>query len=367
MKTQITLVLILLCSFFSQAQQGVATIDNNAPDVEIKGTQVQKIFSEIMNQEYELHVNIPRFYEDTSRSFPVLFLLDSQWDFPLMQAIYGEQYYDGFVPELLIIGITWAGENVNIDKLRARDFTPTKAKFQYETGKAPEFLKFFRNELIPFIEKNYRVTGNRSLAGSSFGGLFTLFAMFTETDLFTNYILTSPALEWDERILFAVENEYSRNNSDLNARLYMAIGSYEFLDVFNELVNILNSRKYEGLKYEYKILDGIGHSGSKAEGYTRGIQFVFEIPEATVDEKILRSYEGEYSTADGVNIEIVFRESILFAVLPGEAEFPLYPKSETDFYVKGAYNRVHFQRDNSGRVNGMKVEQFSEQLSLKKL
>jgi predicted alpha/beta superfamily hydrolase len=49
--------------------------------------------------------------------------------------------------------------------------------------------------LIPFIESKYRAAKNdRTLMGSSYGGLFTLYAMFHETALFQRYVLTSPAL-----------------------------------------------------------------------------------------------------------------------------------------------------------------------------
>src|SRR5690606_31076537 len=105
--------------------------------------------------------------------------LDSQWDFPLLSSIYGQQYYDGFIPEVIIVGITWGGANPNYDQLRARDLTPPNAVQGVMYGNAANFLGFIKNELTPFVESTFRVKKNdRTLVGSSFGGLFTLYALF---------------------------------------------------------------------------------------------------------------------------------------------------------------------------------------------
>ena len=35
------------------------------------------------------------------------------------------------------------------------------------------------------------------------------------------------------------------------------------------------SRKYEGLVFEYRLVDGERHGGTKPESYTRGMRFAF--------------------------------------------------------------------------------------------
>ena len=95
------------------------------PAVEIAGTQSLHFTSSIVGQEFNLYVNLPREYQDTTKSLPVVYLLDGQWDFPLLNAIFGEQYYDGFIPGVIVVGIAWGGNNPNFDMLRARDLTPT--------------------------------------------------------------------------------------------------------------------------------------------------------------------------------------------------------------------------------------------------
>ena len=68
------------------------------PKVDIPGSEVRKITSKIVaGQEYELQIMLPGSFK-TSRKYPVIYLMDSQWDFPVLKCIYGQQYFDGFVP-----------------------------------------------------------------------------------------------------------------------------------------------------------------------------------------------------------------------------------------------------------------------------
>src|SRR6185369_6618719 len=64
-------------------------------------------------------------------------------------------------------------------------------------GGADNFLKFFETELIPQIEKQYRVQPYRIFAGHSFGGLFAIHALITKPKLFNSYVAVSPSLQWE--------------------------------------------------------------------------------------------------------------------------------------------------------------------------
>src|SRR5207237_5637232 len=115
---------------------------------------------------------------------------------------YGEQYYDGFIPEIIVVGVTWGGNQPNYDSLRARDYTPTPESRLPQSGGAENFLAFMKKELFPFIESNYKANSkDRTLMGSSLGGLFTLYSLFTQPGLFQRYIAASPAYNWGNDVL----------------------------------------------------------------------------------------------------------------------------------------------------------------------
>jgi len=364
-----TLFLFLLISIiginqFAYTQTSTGN-DNNR--VKIPNSESIKIHSSIVDQEYELQIHYPRGYEDSDKKYPVIYLLDSQWDFPLITALYGQLFYDGFLPGVLVVGITWGGENPNHDYLRARDFTPTNSAQLPQSGGASKFLQFIKEELIPYIDSEYKSDKDkRVLMGSSFGGLFTLYTMFNETELFNGYIAGSPAIQWDNEITFNYENEFAKKSSKLPAKLYIPIGELESTELFKKFVSQLKSRNYDGLELQEQIVKGVGHSGNKADGYTRGLQFVFKRPSLKLKNSILDQYVGNYVAGPGYNIQFVNEDSQLVAILPGDQKFVLSAESEKDFYLPGQFLFLHFKKDDKGKVTGFNFEQYTGEFFIPK-
>jgi predicted alpha/beta superfamily hydrolase len=339
------------------------------PPVEIGGTQSLHFTSSIVGQEFNLYVNIPRDYQDTSKSFPVIYLLDGQWDFPLMNAIFGEQYYDGFVPGAIVVGIAWGGKDPNYDFLRARDLTPTATKQAPMGGNASKFLGFIKKELVPLIDTRYRTKkDDRTLMGSSLGGLFTLYALFQETTLFDRYVLTSPALGWDDGVIETYAKNYAPSKSQLPVRLFMAVGGLEGNETaFEKFADRLKAKKLERLEIETRVIEGSGHSGGKAEGYARGLQFVFAKPIVAVAPAVLDQYTGTYQVSPEFKIKIACEEGQLVAIAPDSTRLTVLAQSEKDFYLKGQYLFIHFKKDDTGKVIGFQLEQFNGQQFVEKI
>jgi predicted alpha/beta superfamily hydrolase len=365
MNLVVTLFVLSLAGSLLLAQDNKT--EQSIPEVKLSGTQQRDIYSKVVGQDYELYINLPADYNNTEKSYPVIYLLDAQWDFPLLNAIYGQQYFDGFLPGIVTVGITWGGKNPNADNLRARDFTPTSIKGPIPTGNAANFLKFIKEELIPFIEKNYRVTNDRTIMGSSLGGLFTLYALFNETDLFNKYVLTSPALGWDNGLLYSYEKNFKERESGLPIRLFMAIGGLEHQADFQKLADHLKSMNYKNLEIGTKVIEGIGHSGGKADGYTRGLQFAFERPSLSLSSDILDQYVGTYQPNDQVKIKVTKKDGHLEAEATGQGKVELLAESESDFYAKGVFLNVHFKKDENNKVTGIQLEQYTGGAFIKKV
>ena len=61
------------------------------PRVDIPGSEVRKLTSSIVSgQEYELQILLPGGYKTSNKNYPVIYLMDSQWDFPLVKSLYGQ-------------------------------------------------------------------------------------------------------------------------------------------------------------------------------------------------------------------------------------------------------------------------------------
>jgi len=89
---------------------GVNTSYSQKAEVEIPGTEIIKFKSAINNQDYVLNIYLPTSYNDTTKKFSVLYVLDGQWSFPYIAGVQGIAeglFYDGLIPEMIVVGITW--------------------------------------------------------------------------------------------------------------------------------------------------------------------------------------------------------------------------------------------------------------------
>lgn len=322
----------------------ILTINAFSQEVTIPGSQIKKITSSIVKgQEYELQMLLPGGF-DKNKKYPVVYLMDSQWDFPLVSGIYGEQYYDGFIPELIIVGITWGGINPNPDSLRARDYSPTHFAYLPQSGGAANFLSFMKNELFPFMETNYNADPDqRVLMGCSFGGLFTLYGLFSDPNLFCGYVAASPAIGYHFSSIYQFEKEFSTKNLATSKRLYMTVGGVEVgAPGFENFARQLKERGYKNLSIESKILENTGHSGTKAETYSRGLQYIFQRNDLKLTPAQLTQYVGQYALPNGSMIQLKEETGALVLYFGMSGKYPLKADSEKDFYATSEFFNLTF-------------------------
>ena len=338
------------------------------PRVDIPGSEVRKISSSVVaGQEYELHILLPGGYKNSSKKYPVVYLMDSQWDFPLVKSLYGEHYFDGFIPELIIVGVTWGGINPNPDSLRARDYTPTKENRLPQSGGADNFLSFMKNELFPFIETNYKADNkNRTLMGCSLGGLITLYALFTQPELFTGYAAASPAVGWDREVLYKYEKIFAEKKLASPVRVYMTIGDVErSRPAYERFAAQMTGRNYSSVSLISKILENTGHSGTKGETFGRGMQYVFEKPKLHPDATLLNKYTGNYESVNGNRIEIKNENGSLALYFSPTNKYTLYSAGETDFYSIAEFFNIQF-KNTDGKPEGFQLNRYGNSQFIKK-
>ena len=356
------------------------------PAVTIPGSEVRKITSKIVaGQEYELHIMLPAGYQAADKKYPVVYLMDSQWDFPLLTGLYGYHYYDGFIPELIIVGVTWSGEHADYDSLRLRDYTPTHVEQltvrpeiygmmslsssvrMPQSGGADQFLAFMKQELFPFIESNYKADGkNRTLMGCSAGGLFTMYTLLTQPELFTGYAAASPHIPWDNEVLYKYEQEFAKKRLANPVRVYMTVGDVELTrPAFEKFSATMMARKYPSVRLHSKVLENTGHGGTKNETYARGLQYIFERPQLNLAATVLNSYTGTYQLPDGRTIQLKNERGQLALHFGSSRIFTLYAASEKDFYATAEFLNIHFENA-PGNPPGLWLETFRYKQFVKK-
>src|SRR6185503_12010488 len=135
------------------------------------------IKSTVLGEDRIILVRTPVGYETNKVSYPVLYMTDGDAHMGHTASTIEFLSQNGRIEELIVVGIT------NTD--RTRDLTPVRSTAKDPAGNlqaptsggADNFLKFIETELIPQIEKQYRVQPYRILAGHSLGGLFAIHAM----------------------------------------------------------------------------------------------------------------------------------------------------------------------------------------------
>lgn len=280
MKPRFTLLALFLATS-SVALVGADSAPKYPPHA-LSGTELRVLPPHANGRTYQLHVSLPASYAtETERRYPVLFVTDGYWDFPTMWTSYNNLIYDRVVPEFIIVGLGYAGENLDYGRLRGWELSPVPLEWSPDdSGHATEFLAYLEQEIIPFMEREYRADPkHRALAGSSLGGAFTLFAMYTKPELFEGYIAASPAVNLQNGWLFDYEKAFAESGKPLRARLYMTGAENEwptFLAGIERFDRQIAQRNYEGFAYQYRQIDGERHAGTKAESYVRGMRFVFE-------------------------------------------------------------------------------------------
>lgn len=223
----------------------------------------RKIHSKILNEDRMVVVYTPDDYHVSRKKYPVLYMFDANNRVRLLGSITAVEFFNqlGQIPKMVIVGIF----NTN----RIRDLSPRPYKGIKNSGEGDNFLNFLTEELIPFIDKNYRTTTNRILFGGSAAGSFAIYTMISKPEFFNAYISGSPFLtsvpgyEWDTESIFLKVKKVMRESRSFNKFLYMNYGSTENKEYYEKpihrLVSIIKENAPKDFRWELRVMEGEGH------------------------------------------------------------------------------------------------------------
>lgn len=191
---------------------------------EIKLGFIDSINSKELNENRKIIIKLPKGYDETKKSYPVIYRLDGNIDLfsETIGTINRLAYIDELIPEMIVVMI----ENTN----RNRDMMPTKTGFFDTEPGAEKFKKFIDNELVPYINKSFRTTNEKILCGQSLSAIFTLYYFLTNTNFFDSYIVCSGAfLDCGEYFDDLTANFLKTKNNKLT-KIFLTHGLKDFLD-----------------------------------------------------------------------------------------------------------------------------------------
>ncbi len=281
----------------------------NAQKVDdIKLTNKISIESRVLGEERTVYIYLPESYSGSLNQYPVLYVLDGRSHFLYLSGLVESISRSKHMPEMIVVAI----ENTD----RTRDLTPTKAMYpilsdQPVGGGADRFTEFIDEELIPFVENNYRTKTFRMLAGHSLAGLYVTYVLLNYSDLFDAVFASSPSLHWDEQLVIRQSVKILEKDFNSPKRYYLSLGSKEekIKGDLEEFVEILKKSESCNFNWEYNVITDADHRTVPYLAFSRAIINMFQgwYYDPAVKGDSLKTIERHYSDLSfkyGFEVEI---------------------------------------------------------------
>jgi len=222
---------------------------NDGEDIVIGKYRV--IQSEILHEERRILVHLPLGYEDTELRYPVVFHLYGDFlttYFTDAVTVTERLQESGLMPQVILIGVD------NTD--RYRDLRPLDR--EGNVGGSGKFAEYFKEELIPFLKKHYRIEDYDILVGPQAGACFGFYSLMEHPDLFDAFILEN-SFQNPQKV-----NDYLLDKANSFFDKSRTLNKFVFMIVQKECPNyqqalmqkrIIESNTPAGLRFVFREID----------------------------------------------------------------------------------------------------------------
>ncbi len=222
---------ILICSLV------IAVVSAQTKGAPISIGDNYTINSKILKQDREIQIYLPDSYRGSDKKYPVLYVLDGQWFFSSGVSIQKALRTPDAIPEMIVVGI------INSNPLRRTLFSDDSEKF----------TNFLKEEVISFIDSNYRTNTERIIFGWEAAAYYISETILKEKGLFTGGIVTDGG-HASEKIVKGFE-------SDTEVYLYISNSKKDIFNIketetFN---NILKKANPKNLHWKYELFNDEVH------------------------------------------------------------------------------------------------------------
>jgi predicted alpha/beta superfamily hydrolase len=213
------------------------------------------ISSAVFGAERDLIIRLPDDYEVSGWSYPVLYMLGSNYReaFALKAAALAYMGSQGQIPPMVLVGIELPEGNFG---LVPRD------EADGGTESAERYLRFLEDEVFPYVQDKVRTNGYRILYGGSNSGMGALFALFSGRLSCQATIASSPMLGWSPELIFRVTGAALKGPSRDPHFLYLIASDDDFGRVrrhFADYVALLRKDTPSWLRLRAETRGNEGH------------------------------------------------------------------------------------------------------------
>ena len=243
-----------------------------------KGTVIYQegVIMESLNRERTIRIYLPPNYNNSQKSYPVVYMHDAQNLFADSTSFVGEWHVDETLDslyhsdglELIVVGIDNGGQH------RISEYTAWRHE-KYGGGQGAAYADFIVNELKPMIDTTYRTRPvQNAVVGSSLGGLISHYMIFKYPEVFNKAGILSPSYWFsDELVSFTESKSFEKPH-----RMYNIMGSKEGeegLQAYDRINKIMASK--ENLSFNYQtIKDGEHNEKLWSDQLAKCLLWLFE-------------------------------------------------------------------------------------------
>lgn len=233
----------------------------------------RRINSAILQEERTIQLYLPESYYTSDRHYPTLYILDGQWYFLNGVAIQRTLRGETFLPEMIIVGI--------VMERPGRD--------QVYDQRWNEFTIFIEQELVGYIDKNYRSNGERLLFGWENSAFFTTELLVKKDSPFSGAIATNGANITQEMLT-------NFNQAQRLEKKYLFLANTE-KDIYtisytNNAVNVLQENKPPNLIWRYDKFNDEIHESLTYQALYQGLKFYYHNFASPVFSSIQEFYDA---------------------------------------------------------------------------
>lgn len=170
-------------------------------------------------------VALPERYQANERHYPVIYVIDGDFQFRHVSAAVNNLTRMGKIPPMIVVGVATQGQ---ADYIKSTTWASEREGDEF--GGADTLMAYLKDELVPLIDARFRTSGKNAIAGYSLGGLFTLESMMVDGTPFSAFLAMSPSTWYDDYGINGRVAAYIKKNKVLPP-LFLSVANEEGMGV----------------------------------------------------------------------------------------------------------------------------------------
>ena len=284
-----------------------------------------RIDSKLINETVTARIVLPESYHHSnSFEYPVMLVMDGSTQFEHISGNVNFLSTFSIVPEMIVVGVS--------AKNRIKHFTHTELEgYEGRSGGAEAYTQFLKDELLPELKKQYRISPYTLVTGHSLSGLYTSYLATHHADFINASISVSPSLWWDD---FALINDIKTAKQQAEkppVRWFVSMANEpnEMAEGYKRLMKVLEEKSESVFDWESQQFPEETHDSTPLIANVEGLKSIFRGYNAVPNIEIkpleqLQAYYGNYAKTMGYNFPMSVHQYNVYglkAAYEGELEW----------------------------------------------